>query len=208
MCPLGHSVVDLDAKSLQHESSATRTVVRYLDVIMRALPVTVCAMWPHSVGAEPGSGLLRLDRRSQHVRLLSHSLLLHSLQGLDFPDIQHVVNYDMPEEIENYVHRIGRTGRCGKTGVATTFVNTKQVGRAVPPQSPAMAPCSTGLSSCNYRYSCATTRVCAHVTCTPREAMLSLWPPRLHHRSGPQIPCTKHLPLNSRTSRVNPRTAC
>ena len=29
----------------------------------------------------------------------------------------------MPNEIENYVHRIGRTGRCGKTGIATTFIN-------------------------------------------------------------------------------------
>jgi len=47
-------------------------------------------------------------------------------KGLDFPDIQHVVNYDMPREIENYVHRIGRTGRCGKTGVATTFINKNQ----------------------------------------------------------------------------------
>jgi len=44
-------------------------------------------------------------------------------KGLDFPDIQHVINYDMPKEIENYIHRIGRTGRCGKTGVATTFIN-------------------------------------------------------------------------------------
>ena len=44
-------------------------------------------------------------------------------KGLDFPDIQHVINFDMPSEIENYVHRIGRTGRCGKTGVATTFVD-------------------------------------------------------------------------------------
>ena len=44
-------------------------------------------------------------------------------KGLDFPEIQHVINYDMPKEIENYVHRIGRTGRCGKTGVATTFIN-------------------------------------------------------------------------------------
>jgi ATP-dependent RNA helicase DDX41 len=44
-------------------------------------------------------------------------------KGLDFPDIQHVINYDMPSEIENYVHRIGRTGRCGNTGIATTFVN-------------------------------------------------------------------------------------
>uniref|UniRef100_K7FBP9 RNA helicase n=1 Tax=Pelodiscus sinensis TaxID=13735 RepID=K7FBP9_PELSI len=44
-------------------------------------------------------------------------------KGLDFPAIQHVINYDMPEEIENYVHRIGRTGRSGNTGVATTFIN-------------------------------------------------------------------------------------
>ncbi|CAJ1947225.1 unnamed protein product [Cylindrotheca closterium] len=44
-------------------------------------------------------------------------------KGLDFSNIQHVINFDMPDEIENYVHRIGRTGRCGKTGVATTFIN-------------------------------------------------------------------------------------
>src|SRR5690606_13075259 len=44
-------------------------------------------------------------------------------KGLDFPHIQHVINFDMPKEIENYIHRIGRTGRGGKTGVATTFIN-------------------------------------------------------------------------------------
>uniref|UniRef100_A0A6M2DTP6 RNA helicase n=1 Tax=Xenopsylla cheopis TaxID=163159 RepID=A0A6M2DTP6_XENCH len=44
-------------------------------------------------------------------------------KGLDFADIQHVINYDMPEDVENYVHRIGRTGRSSKQGLATTFVN-------------------------------------------------------------------------------------
>lgn len=44
-------------------------------------------------------------------------------KGLDFPGIQHVINYDMPDDIENYVHRIGRTGRSGNNGMATTFVN-------------------------------------------------------------------------------------
>ncbi|KAJ1668852.1 DEAD-box ATP-dependent RNA helicase 35 [Coemansia sp. RSA 1646] len=44
-------------------------------------------------------------------------------KGLDFPEIKHVINYDLPKEIENYTHRIGRTGRAGKTGVATTFIN-------------------------------------------------------------------------------------
>ncbi|CAD7935522.1 unnamed protein product [Amoebophrya sp. A120] len=48
-------------------------------------------------------------------------------KGLDFPlAIQHVVNYDMPKEIENYIHRIGRTGRRGQAGVATTFINKIQ----------------------------------------------------------------------------------
>lgn len=47
-------------------------------------------------------------------------------KGLDFQGVQHVINYDMPEEIENYVHRIGRTGRRGKTGLATTFINKNQ----------------------------------------------------------------------------------
>uniref|UniRef100_A0A7S3DB06 RNA helicase n=1 Tax=Palpitomonas bilix TaxID=652834 RepID=A0A7S3DB06_9EUKA len=44
-------------------------------------------------------------------------------KGLDFADVQHVINFDMPDEIENYIHRIGRTGRCGNRGVATTFIN-------------------------------------------------------------------------------------
>lgn len=44
-------------------------------------------------------------------------------KGLDFPEIQHVIIFTMPKEIEDYVHEIGRTGRSGKTGTATAFVN-------------------------------------------------------------------------------------
>ena len=44
-------------------------------------------------------------------------------KGLDFTNIQHVINYDMPDDIENYVHRIGRTGRSTNKGLATTFIN-------------------------------------------------------------------------------------
>jgi ATP-dependent RNA helicase RhlE len=43
-------------------------------------------------------------------------------RGIDIQDIAHVVNYDMPNASEDFVHRIGRTGRAGATGVATTFV--------------------------------------------------------------------------------------
>ncbi|OMO82399.1 hypothetical protein COLO4_23026 [Corchorus olitorius] len=43
-------------------------------------------------------------------------------RGIDIPDVAHVINYDMPSNIEMYTHRIGRTGRAGKTGLATTFL--------------------------------------------------------------------------------------
>jgi probable ATP-dependent RNA helicase DDX4 len=40
---------------------------------------------------------------------------------LDIPDVKHVINYDLPQQIEEYVHRIGRTGRIGNQGRATAF---------------------------------------------------------------------------------------
>ena len=42
-------------------------------------------------------------------------------RGLDIPSVKHVVNYDLPQSIDEYVHRIGRTGRCGNLGKATSF---------------------------------------------------------------------------------------
>ena len=44
-------------------------------------------------------------------------------RGLDIPLVTHVINYDVPASYEDYVHRIGRTGRAGNTGKALTFVN-------------------------------------------------------------------------------------
>lgn len=43
-------------------------------------------------------------------------------RGLDIDDVTHVINYDLPETYEDYVHRIGRTGRANKKGVALSFV--------------------------------------------------------------------------------------
>lgn len=44
-------------------------------------------------------------------------------RGLDIPNVTHVVNYDLPTDIDDYVHRIGRTGRAGNTGHSTAFFN-------------------------------------------------------------------------------------
>lgn len=47
-------------------------------------------------------------------------------RGLDIPDVSHVINYDVPGDPEGYVHRIGRTGRAGKTGLAITLVTPRE----------------------------------------------------------------------------------
>ncbi|OBA20285.1 DEAD-domain-containing protein [Metschnikowia bicuspidata var. bicuspidata NRRL YB-4993] len=44
-------------------------------------------------------------------------------RGLDIPNVLHVINYDLPNDIDDYVHRIGRTGRAGNVGIATSFFN-------------------------------------------------------------------------------------
>ncbi len=48
-------------------------------------------------------------------------------RGLDIPHVAHVVNFDLPSDINDYVHRIGRTGRAGKNGLATAFFNEKDL---------------------------------------------------------------------------------
>ncbi len=50
-------------------------------------------------------------------------------RGLDIDDISHVINYDLPQDHEVYVHRVGRTGRAGKKGVAISLMTPKENGR-------------------------------------------------------------------------------
>ena len=54
-------------------------------------------------------------------------------RGLDFPNVSYVFNFDMPKNIEDYIHRIGRTGRVGNKGKAISFYNenNKQIGQAL-----------------------------------------------------------------------------
>lgn len=50
-------------------------------------------------------------------------------RGLDISGVTHVYNFDIPQDPESYVHRIGRTGRAGKMGVAMTFVTPREIGQ-------------------------------------------------------------------------------
>ena len=62
--------------------------------------------------------------RSRDLRLLVATNV--AARGLDIPAVSHVINYDMPDNLEEYVHRIGRTARAGKQGTAITFVSDLQ----------------------------------------------------------------------------------
>ena len=50
-------------------------------------------------------------------------------RGLDVAEVSHVINFDLPEVAENYIHRIGRTGRADKNGIALSFVTEGETGR-------------------------------------------------------------------------------
>jgi len=60
------------------------------------------------------------DFRSGKLKLLVATNL--ASRGLDIPSVSQVINFDMPENVDEYVHRIGRTGRMGRDGTAITFV--------------------------------------------------------------------------------------
>ncbi|XP_056006194.1 ATP-dependent RNA helicase DDX3X-like isoform X2 [Ostrea edulis] len=65
---------------------------------------------------------LRLFRSGDRPIIVATAV---AARGLDIQNVRHVVNFDLPSDIEEYVHRIGRTGRVGNLGLATSFFNEK-----------------------------------------------------------------------------------
>jgi superfamily II DNA/RNA helicase len=59
--------------------------------------------------------------KEDHVEILVATDI--AARGLDIPNVSHVINFDVPATYEDYIHRIGRTGRADKTGIALTFVS-------------------------------------------------------------------------------------
>ncbi len=69
--------------------------------------------------------VLKVERTQSLVLFASFFPLQVAARGLDIPNVKHVVNFDLPGDIEEYVHRIGRTGRVGNLGLATSFFNDR-----------------------------------------------------------------------------------
>ena len=80
------------------------------------------------IRVEPIHGGMRQSQREAVMRVFRSGELRVlvatnvAARGLDIPEISHVINYDMPGNLEEYIHRIGRTGRIGNVGKAVTFV--------------------------------------------------------------------------------------
>ena len=66
------------------------------------------------------------DLRNRHLRVLVATDV--AARGIDVPTISHVINYGLPMKPEDYIHRIGRTGRAGRLGLAITLAERRDVG--------------------------------------------------------------------------------
>ena len=72
------------------------------------------------------------DKVMKHYRNRNLQLLVATdvaARGIDISDVSHVINYRLPDEIEIYTHRSGRTARAGKSGITISIINIKDIGR-------------------------------------------------------------------------------
>jgi len=91
------------------------------------------ALSKRGYGAEGIHGDLQQSKRDSVMRKFKDGTIEVlvatdvAARGLDISGVTHVYNFDIPQDPESYVHRIGRTGRAGKTGLAVTFVSPREI---------------------------------------------------------------------------------
>ncbi len=86
------------------------------DLVRSGLP----AVSIHGNKTQPQRQRALKDFKDDRARILVATDV--AARGLDIPNVSHVINFDLPGAYDDYVHRIGRTGRAGKKGIALTFV--------------------------------------------------------------------------------------
>jgi ATP-dependent RNA helicase RhlE len=85
---------------------------------LRAHNVTALAMHGDKTQSQREKALARFERGEVDTLVATDV----AARGIDVRDVTHVINYDMPEDRDGYVHRTGRTGRAGRSGISVTFV--------------------------------------------------------------------------------------
>lgn len=105
--------------------SSSKIKVKELARAVKQLNVKVGEM--HSDLDQTKREQVMLDFKAGRVNVLVATDIV--ARGIDIDDIELVINYDVPHEAEDYVHRVGRTARANRDGRAITFVNEKEIGK-------------------------------------------------------------------------------
>ena len=92
---------------------------------LKHMHINCAAMHSDLTQAERDEVMYRF--KASHIDVLVATDIV--ARGIDIDDISMVINYDVPHDSEDYVHRIGRTARADRDGVAITFVNEKDIAR-------------------------------------------------------------------------------
>ncbi len=131
----------LAADDMQHKSrmlhhiiadkTVTRAIIfsgtkRHADQLARELSAQGHAVEAlHGDMSQNARNRAIMKMRQGRVRLLVATDV--AARGIDVSGISHVINYDLPKNAEDYVHRIGRTGRAGSSGIAISFVSSREL---------------------------------------------------------------------------------
>ena len=103
--------------------NSNESALRLARLLAILLPKQHIRALTKSPGDKKGRKTLDMFRKGNVSVIVGTDL---ASRGLDIPDLEYVINYDMPTSLNSYVHRVGRTARAGKEGRATTLVAYKQ----------------------------------------------------------------------------------
>lgn len=115
-------ILDLESPALTMVFCRTKRGVDELAGTLEARGYAVAAVHG-DVNQSQRERLLRAFREGRAELLIATDV---AARGLDIPDVTHVFNYDIPDDADAYVHRVGRTGRMGRAGDAITFVTPRE----------------------------------------------------------------------------------
>lgn len=101
-----------------------RTKRRVDDLVSQLAKRQISADGLHGDMSQPERNRVMNGFRRQKTQLLIATDV--AARGIDVDDVSHVINYDAPTDIESYVHRIGRTGRAGRKGIAITLIRPNE----------------------------------------------------------------------------------
>jgi ATP-dependent RNA helicase DDX51/DBP6 len=106
-----------------HSTSAAPRLARLLALLLPSLESTTAVLTRSTASSASSRRALKGFRAGTTSILITTD---RASRGLDIPNIEHVINYDVPGSLEGYVHRVGRTARAGKIGTAWTLVEHRQ----------------------------------------------------------------------------------